>query len=498
MKRYTLLPLLAVSVLALNACGDKKDNPPPQDTPIVVKPAIKEQKREQTKIQMQLPDFTQLVEEVGASVVNIQSHRENAGNSSFNDLFSFGFGDEEIDPFFDFFRRFQPDEKEDAVDNGSGFIISNDGYILTNAHVVKDADSVKVMLTDKRVYAAKIIGTDTATDTALLKIEAQDLPMVKIGNPKDLKVGEWVAAIGSPFGFENTVTAGIVSAKKRALSGENYIPFIQTDVAINPGNSGGPLFNLYGEVVGMNSQIYTRSGGFMGISFAVPIDVAIGVSEQLKKTGTVKRGQLGIIIQEVSYDLATAFGLDRPRGALVTKILPDSPAIKTDLKAGDIILAVNGEVVEVSSDLPLIIGPTPPNSVVKLTVWRKGNSFEVETTVSELGASATQATERPQRGYAVPNDQSSFTLPEIGITLAPLDKVSATRYQLENGGLMVVKAEKLAKKSGLQHGDVIVSVGQNPVSDEATFKNAIAGYNNIAPLYIMRGKQSLYLPLALK
>ncbi|MBR3482590.1 MAG: PDZ domain-containing protein, partial [Neisseriaceae bacterium] len=219
---------------------------------------------------------------------------------------------------------------------------------------------------------------------------------------------------------------------------------------------------------------------------------------QLKKTGTVKRGQLGIIIQEVSYDLATAFGLDRPRGALVTKIMPDSPAIKTDLKAGDIILAVNGEVVEVSSDLPLIIGPTPPNSVVKLTVWRKGNSFEVETTVSELGASATQATEKPQRGYAVPNDQSSFTLPEIGLTLAPLDKVSATRYQLENGGLMVVKAEKLAKKSGLQHGDVIVSVGQNPVSDEATFKNAIAGYNNIAPLYIMRGKQSLYLPLMLK
>lgn len=498
MKRYSLLPLLAVSVLALNACSDKKDNPPPQDTPVVVKPAIQEQKREQTKIHMQLPDFTQLVEEVGASVVNIQAHRENAGNSSLNDMFGFGFGDDEIDPFFDFFRRFQPDEKEDAVDNGSGFIISHDGYILTNAHVVKDADSVKVMLTDKRVYAAKIIGTDTATDTALLKIEAQNLPAVKIGNPKDLRVGEWVAAIGSPFGFENTVTSGIVSAKKRALSGENYIPFIQTDVAINPGNSGGPLFNLYGEVVGMNSQIYTRSGGFMGISFSVPIDVAIGVSEQLKKTGTVKRGQLGIIIQEVSYDLATAFGLDRPRGALVTKILPDSPAIKTDLKAGDIILAVNGEVVEVSSDLPLIIGPTPPNSVVKLSVWRKGTTFEVETTVSELGSSSTQTAEKPQRGYVVPNDQSSFTLPEIGLTLAPLDKVSATRYQLENGGLMVVKAEKLAKKSGLQHGDVIVSVGQNAVSDENSFKNAIAGYNNIAPLYIMRGKQSLYLPLALK
>lgn len=495
MKRYALLPVLALSVLALSACSDKKNNPP-QDTPIVVKPAAKEQKRE-SKVQMQLPDFTQLVEDVGASVVNIQSHRENAA-SSLDNVFSFGFGDDEIDPFFDFFRRFQPDDKEDAVDNGSGFIISNDGYILTNAHVVKDADSVRVTLTDKRVFAAKIIGTDAATDTALLKIEAKDLPMVKIGNPKDLKVGEWVAAIGSPFGFENSVTAGIVSAKKRALSGENYIPFIQTDVAINPGNSGGPLFNLYGEVVGINSQIYTRSGGFMGISFAVPIDVAIGVSEQLKTTGTVKRGQLGVIIQEVTYDLATAFGLDRPRGALVTKILPDSPAIKTELKAGDIILAVNGEEVEVSSDLPLIIGPTPPNSVVKLTVWRKGNTFEVETTVSELGSSTAQASEKIHRNYAIPADKSSFTLPEIGLTLAPLDKVSATRYQLENGGLMVVKAEKLAKKSGLQHGDIIVSIGQNTVTDETTFKNAIAGYNNIAPLYIMRGKQSLYLPLALK
>ena len=498
MKRYTLLPLFAVLVLALNACSDKKDNQPRQDKPIVIKPAVKEHKRE-TKMHMQLPDFTQLVEEVGESVVNIQSHRENTSNSSLDNLFSFGFGDEDTDPFFDFFRRFQPDDKdEEMVDNGSGFIISADGYILTNAHVVKDADSVKVTLTNKRVYAAKIIGTDTASDTALLKIDAQDLPMVKIGNPKDLKVGEWVAAIGSPFGFENSVTAGIVSAKKRALSGENYIPFIQTDVAINPGNSGGPLFNLFGEVVGINSQIYTRSGGFMGISFAVPIDVAIGVSEQLKKTGAVKRGQLGIIIQEVSYDLATAFGLDRPRGALVTKILPDSPAIKTDLKAGDIILSVNGEEVEVSSDLPLIIGPTPPNSVVKLLVWRKGKTFEVETVISELGASATQATEKPQRDYAVPNDQSSFTLPEIGLTLAPLDKVSATRYQLENGGLMVVKAEKLAKKSGLQHGDIIVSVGQAMVTDESTFKNAMAGYNNIAPLYIMRGKQSLFLPLMLK
>lgn len=499
MKRYTysLLPLLTVSVLALSACSDKKDNQ--TEKTVIAKPVITEQKREQTKIHMQLPDFTVLVEEVGSSVVNIQAHRESTGNASFNDLFSFGFDEDENDPFFDFFRRFQPDdEKDEAIDNGSGFIISQDGYILTNAHVVKDAESVTVTLTDKHVYNAKIIGADAATDTALLKIDAKDLPAVKIGTPKDLKVGEWVAAIGSPFGFENSVTVGIVSAKKRALSGENYIPFIQTDVAINPGNSGGPLFNLYGEVVGINSQIYTRSGGYMGISFAVPIDVAISVSEQLKKTGTVKRGQLGVVIQEVTYDLANAFGLDRPRGALVTKVLPDGPAGKTDLKAGDIILAVNGEEVEVSSDLPLIIGPTPPNSVIKLSVWRKGETFEIETTVSELGSSASQASEKPHRAYIMPEDKSSFVLPDLGLTLAPLDKLSATRYQLENGGLMVIKAEKLAKKSGLQHGDIIVSVGQNAVTDESALKNALAAYNHIAPLYVMRGKQNLYVPLALK
>ena len=485
-----ILVLVSMGLWAKKSSKSEVIEPLQNDFVEEVKP-----KQNDNTVSMLLPDFTQLVAREGSAVVNIQAMNEPQKN------------DERAivdDPLYDLFRRMLPSQPEwgqsdnESANFGSGVIINKSGYILTNAHVVKDLSSIKVTLTDRREYAAKLIGADDKSDIALLKIEASDLPVATLGNSGSLKTGEWVVAIGAPFGFENSVTAGIVSAKNRALPQENYTPFIQTDVAINPGNSGGPLFNLYGEVVGMNSQIYTRSGGFMGISFSVPIDVAIGVSEQLKKTGTVKRGQLGIIIQEVSYDLATAFGLDRPRGALVTKILSDSPAIKTDLKAGDIILAVNGEVVEVSSDLPLIIGPTPPGSVVKLTVWRKGNTFEVETTVSELGSSATQASERPGRGYVVPNDQSTFTLPEIGLTLAPLDKVSATRYQLENGGLMVVKAEKLAKKSGLQHGDVIVSVGQNAVSDENSFKNAITGYNNIAPLYIMRGKQSLYLPLALK
>ena len=497
MKRYTLLPVLVVSLLALNACSDKKDNQPPQDTPIVAKPAVKEQKRS-AKIQMQLPDFTQLVEEVGSSVVNVQAQREGGASSSLNDLFSFGFGDEESDPFFDFFRRFSPDDKEESTGFGSGFIISEDGYILTNAHVVKDAESIKVTLTDKHEFPAKLIGLDTSSDTALLKIEAQNLPAVKIGNPKDLRVGEWVAAIGSPFGFENTVTSGIVSAKKRALSGENYIPFIQTDVAINPGNSGGPLFNLYGEVVGMNSQIYTRSGGFMGISFSVPIDVAISVAEQLKKTGTVKRGQLGVMIQEVSYDLSLAFGLDRARGALVAKILPNSPAAKTDLQVGDIILAANGETIESSSDLPLIVGYAAPNSVVKLSVWRKGKLFETEAVLSELNTNEQQASDRLQRNYALPADKSSFTLPEIGLTVAELDKLSATRYQLDGKGLMVIKAEKLAKKSGLQHGDIILSVGQVEVSDESSLRQALSEYKEVAPLYVLRNRQSTYLPLLLK
>ena len=500
MKYHKILPFVAACVLSTTACQRTDEMPQhtPQEeaTPVVQKVPPQPQPAQQI-VQMQLPNFAELVEKVGSSVVNVQAQRE--GNAAaLNDIFSFGFGDEESDPFFDFFRRFSPDEKEESTGFGSGFIIGEDGYILTNAHVVKDSENIKVTLTDKHEFPAKLIGLDTASDTALLKIEAQNLPAVKIGNPKDLKVGEWVAAIGSPFGFENTVTAGIVSAKKRTLSGENYIPFIQTDVAINPGNSGGPLFNLYGEVVGINSQIYTRSGGFMGISFAVPIDVAISVSEQLKKTGTVKRGHLGVMIQEVSYDLSLAFGLDRAKGALIAKILPNGPAAKTDLQVGDIILAANGEEVQSSSDLPLIIGYAAPNSVVKLLVWRKGKSFEVEAVLSELNTNTVETAERPQRNYALPADKSSFSLPEIGLTLAPLDKVSATRYQLENGGLMVVKAEKLAKKSGVQHGDIILSVGQTAITDEASLRQALSEYSEVAPLYVLRHRQSIYLPLALK
>lgn len=500
MKHKKILPFIIACLLTTTACErtDDKQHAPQENATFKTQKSPQAQRR-QPLVQMQLPDFARLVEEVGSSVVNVQAQRIASSSSSpINELFNFGFDEEETDPFFDFFRYFSPDDKEDSIGFGSGFIISNDGYILTNAHVVKDAESIKVTLTDKHEFPAKLIGLDIASDTALLKIEATNLPAVKIGNPKDLRVGEWVMAIGSPFDFENTVTAGIVSAKKRSLSGENYIPFIQTDVAINPGNSGGPLFNLYGEVVGMNSQIYTRSGGFMGISFSVPIDVAIGVSEQLKKTGKVKRGELGVMIQNVSYDLSLAFGLDRARGALVAKILPNSPAAKTNLQVGDIILSANGENIESSSDLPLIVGYAAPNSVVKLLVWRKGKTFETEAVLSELNTNDSQTTERPQKNYALPADKSSFTLPEIGLTVAGLDKLSSTRYQLDGKGLMVIKAEKLAKKSGLQHGDIILSVGQTAVTDENSLRQALSEYKEVAPLYILRNRQNTYLPLLLK
>ena len=321
------------------------------------------------KVGMLLPDFAQLVQNEGQAVVNIQAtpakRTATPDDDHSMDLSQFP----DNDPFYEFFKRLVPnmpdmpqeDTESDDLNFGSGFIISKDGYILTNTHVVAGMGNIKVLLNDKREYTAKLVGSDAQSDVALLKIEPQeDLPVVKIGNPKDLKPGEWVAAIGAPFGFDNSVTSGIVSAKGRSLPNENYTPFIQTDVAINPGNSGGPLFNLRGQVVGINSQIYSRSGGFMGISFAIPIDVAMNVADQLKANGKVQRGQLGVVIQEVSYDLAKSFGLDKASGALIAKIMPNSAAQQAGLQVGDIVRSVNGEEVRASSDLPVMVGSMMP------------------------------------------------------------------------------------------------------------------------------------------
>ena len=377
------------------------------------------------KVGMLLPDFAQLVQNEGQAVVNIQAtpakRTATPDDDHSMDLSQFP----DNDPFYEFFKRLVPnmpdmpqeEAESDDLNFGSGFIISKDGYILTNTHVVAGMGNIKVLLNDKREYTAKLVGSDAQSDVALLKIEPQeDLPVVKIGNPKDLKPGEWVAAIGAPFGFDNSVTSGIVSAKGRSLPNENYTPFIQTDVAINPGNSGGPLFNLRGQVVGINSQIYSRSGGFMGISFAIPIDVAMNVADQLKANGKVQRGQLGVVIQEVSYDLAKSFGLDKASGALIAKIMPNSAAQQAGLQVGDIVRSVNGEEVRASSDLPVMVGSMMPGKEVTLSIWRGGKQTDVKV---KLGSAAEQTetsakeTEQPQHE----GGHDGFTVENAGLTL---------------------------------------------------------------------------------
>ena len=437
---------------------------------------------------MLLPDFAQLVAREGGSVVNIQALRDTSSKRSAQES-------ADIDAFSDFFKRIIPDDS-DGLDSdneanfGSGVIISEDGYILTNTHVVKDMDNIKITLNDKREYPAKLIGADEKSDIALLKIDAADLPVAKLGNPSELKSGEWVAAIGAPFGFDNSVTAGIVSAKNRTLPNENYTPFIQTDVAINPGNSGGALFNLRGQVVGINSQIYSRSGGFMGISFAIPIDVAMNVAEQLKATGRVQRGQLGVMIQEVSYNLAKSFGLDKPTGALISKVMPDSPAAKAGLQVGDIIRSVNGEEVRSSGDLPLTIGSIAPGKDVQLGIWRKGEQLNLTVTLAQQD-SAVAENEHSRADNAEADNDASFTLPDAGLGLVLQTGASG------ESSLVVTRATGAAARAGLRRGDVIVEVGGVRVNSQESLAAAFKQAGNQIPLLVQRGGNSLFLALML-
>src|SRR3954465_15774992 len=355
--------------------------------------------------QRRLSHLTRVVEEQGNAVVNISTTQAVRRSAALPQMP--GIEDEEV---LEFFRRFIPRQpgpgqpgqgqgpapRPESRSLGSGFVINQDGYVLTNAHVVEGADEITVKFTDKREFKAKVIGADKRTDIALIKIEATGLPAVRFGDPQKLKVGEWVVAIGSPFGFDNTVTAGIVSAKGRSLPQENFVPFIQTDVAINPGNSGGPLFNMRGEVVGINSQISSRTGGFMGLSFAIPIDVAIDIQKQLREKGRVARGRIGVVIQEVTRDLATSFGLDRARGALVNSVEKGSPADKAGIEATDIILAFDGKQVESSSDLPRLVGSTRPGSQASVEVWRKGQKRTLNVTVAELQEERVASADKPR------------------------------------------------------------------------------------------------------
>ncbi len=435
-----------------------------------------------------LPDFTTLVEKQGTAVVNVSTSQtvENASRIPVP----------EDDPFYDFFRRFGPPDgprEYETQSLGSGFIISADGFILTNSHVVAAADDITVKLSDKREFKAKVIGVDKRTDVAVIKIEATGLPHVRIGNPDALKVGEWVLAIGSPFGFENTVTAGIVSAKGRSLPQENYVPFIQTDVAINPGNSGGPLFNMNGEVVGINSQIYSRTGGFMGLSFAIPIDVAMDIADQLRTSGRVQRGRIGVVIQEVTKELAESFGLARAEGALVNSVEKGGPADKAGIEASDVILEFNGIKVGTSGDLPRIVGQTKPGAKVVVKVWRKGKEKNITITVGEI--SDDQAAGRPQ---PAPSDQAGNVIGKLGLTVSNLS--AREREQLGiDGGVLVEKVEGPGARAGLRRGDVVLALNNNDVESVEQFKRLMNDYQNArsVALLVRRGQGAIYVPIRL-
>lgn len=400
-----------------------------------------------------LPDFADLAERQGPTVVNIsttQVNRAQAGGSPFPF--------DESDPAFEFFKRFMPrvpgggaPREFENKSLGSGFIISGDGYVLTNAHVVDGADEVTVRLTDKREFKAKIVGADKRTDVALIKIEAGGLPVAKFADPAQLRVGEWVVAIGSPFGFDNSVTAGIVSAKGRSLPQENYVPFIQTDVAINPGNSGGPLFNMRGEVVGINSQIYSRSGGYMGVSFAIPIDVAMDIQQQLRTAGKVSRGRLGVVIQEVSKELADSLGLARPMGAVVNAVERGGPADKAGLEPGDVILKFEGKSINASADLPRMVGATRPGVRATVQVWRKGAYKDIAVVVGEM-QEERQATGRQAKPRA-PERAAN----RLGLVVSELTSEQRRDLKL-SGGLLIEDVRGTGARADLKAGDVIIAV----------------------------------------
>jgi serine protease Do len=442
---------------------------------------------------LQLPDFTELVERVSPSVVNIRTteRRTSAGAAS------------ELDPNIEeFFRRFgiplpnRPDPRRNPHNNddepqqrgvGSGFILSGDGYIMTNAHVVDGAEEVIVTLTDKRELKARIIGADKRTDVAVVKVEATGLPSVKIGDVSRLKVGEWVMAIGSPFGLENTVTAGIVSAKQRDTG--DYLPFIQTDVAINPGNSGGPLINLRGEVVGINSQIYSRSGGFMGISFSIPIDEATRVADQLRATGRVVRGRIGVQIGPVTKEVAESIGLGQPRGALVTGVEKDQPAEKAGIEAGDIIVKVDGKAVDKSGDLPRIVGGLKPGSRAVLQVYRRGATRDLTVSIVEFEP------DRPLRRAAEPGGSApQAARSALGITASDLTEAQRKELRVQ-GGVRVDSVEGAAARAGLREGDVILSIDNTQISDSRQFAAAAtrAEKARAVSVLVRRGDWTNYL-----
>jgi len=444
-----------------------------------------------TTSQASLPDFTELVEETSPSVVNIATVKHSNQYGSMSERYNIP--QQVPDLFRHFFgqpgqgRGQSPQQEKSSL--GSGFIISADGYILTNNHVVHGADEIIVRLSDRRELEARLIGADVRADLALLKVQATGLPRVELGDSDKLKVGEWVLAIGSPFGFDYSVTAGIVSAKGRSLPNESYVPFIQTDVAINPGNSGGPLFNLEGEVVGINSQIYTRSGGFMGVSFAIPISVAIDVAEQLKDKGKVSRGWLGVVIQEVNKDLAESFGLAQAKGALVAQLVPGSPAELGGLQSGDIITAFNGQEINLSSDLPHRVGRIKPGSKAKLNIVRNGKSKVITLKIGALpDGDGQKLGVIPQK----PAEQEN----RLGIVVSALSAQQERNY---GPGVVVSKVinGRAGAMAGLVQGDVISMIYGERIASLADFNRIVAALpsKRSVPMQIVRRGSAMFIPL---
>jgi serine protease Do len=428
-----------------------------------------------------LPDFTSIVRQYGPAVVNVSVVQKPKQDDS-----------EMSGPDEDFFRHFgipfaMPRPRGDQIVRGigSGFIVKSDGLILTNAHVVADATEVTVKLTDKREFRAKVLGSDKDTDIAVLKIAAGDLPTVRIGDANKAEVGQWVLAIGSPFGFENTVTAGVISARARSLPGEGYIPFLQTDVPVNPGNSGGPLFDLSGQVIGINSQIYSGSGGYMGISFAIPINVAMNVEQQIVATGKVTRGRLGIAIQDVNAQLAKSFGLPKPTGALVSSIDKNGPAAGSDLKPGDVITALNGQPIGSSGELPPLVANIKPGETAKLTVWRGGKEQQVDVKVGSASDKVVAS-----------NGQGGSERGRLGLAVRPLTPEERRQADVE-GGVLIQGVTGPAARAGLQPGDVVLAVNGKPVKSVDQLRDLVKGAKDEVALLVQRGDARIFVPVEL-
>lgn len=472
-----LFILVMAFTLGLSACDKTRDTSEKLGQTVTSTKAIAKQ-------QLQVPNFAGLVKQVGNTVVNITTETNLANMTN-------QFGIDPNDPFFDLFKRLipnQPPQPQLRKAFGSGFIISPDGYILTNLHVVNNAKKIIVRTTQKDEFEAKLIGVDPKTDIALLKVAGKNLPTVKIGDPNKLEVGEWVAAIGAPFGFDNSVTQGIVSGKGRSLQKDSYVPFIQTDVPINPGNSGGPLFNLAGEVVGINSQIYSRSGGYMGISFSIPIDIAMSIANQLKTEGKVAHGQLGVQIQAVTSQLARSFALPKVYGALVANIVPGSGAEKAGIKVGDIILEADGKAINDATTLPLIIGSKKPGDKVTLIIFRDGKELRLTVTLSGDDSATDSASS------ARPDKANNLTIPQFGLTIANINPATLKQLGL-SGGVVVVDSRGAAQFSGIIPGDIILCINNKPVHSVSDIHRLIHGQKIVA-LLISRNGQQMFVTIS--